>query len=197
MIIFPEDASFKKVDTGRQGDRVYLLQYKSSSRRFFFWMQDAKSDKDDQNATKVHDYMNNPPQPNVPTGQAGGPNGQLDQNMLMQMLGAFGGGQGEGGAPTNVQMSDLQNILQNMGVPPTSSSSTAPSGTTAGAATTTTPGTTTSAVPSGPAATSSAQGEEEESEEAMLQRALEESLKDDNSGDANAGNGRNDGMDTA
>lgn len=39
FIIFPDDASFSRVDTGRAGDRVFLLQYKNSSRRFFFWMQ--------------------------------------------------------------------------------------------------------------------------------------------------------------
>lgn len=39
FIIFPDDATFSKVDTGRPGDRVLLLQYKNSSRRFFFWMQ--------------------------------------------------------------------------------------------------------------------------------------------------------------
>lgn len=39
FIIFPDDATFSKVDTGRAGDRVLLLQYKNSARRFFFWMQ--------------------------------------------------------------------------------------------------------------------------------------------------------------
>ena len=39
FIIFPDDAHFEKVDTGRPDDRVYILQYKNSSRRFFFWMQ--------------------------------------------------------------------------------------------------------------------------------------------------------------
>lgn len=39
FIIFPDDASFSRVDTGRADDRVFLLQYKNSSRRFFFWMQ--------------------------------------------------------------------------------------------------------------------------------------------------------------
>ncbi|KAG9399943.1 hypothetical protein AC1031_011409 [Aphanomyces cochlioides] len=38
-IIFPQDATFDKVDTSRPNDRVYVLQYKGSSRRFFYWMQ--------------------------------------------------------------------------------------------------------------------------------------------------------------
>lgn len=39
VIIFPEEATFSRVNTGREHDRVYLLQYKNSSRRFFYWMQ--------------------------------------------------------------------------------------------------------------------------------------------------------------
>lgn len=41
FILFPDDATFSKVDTGRPDDRVVLLQYRNSPRRFFFWMQVA------------------------------------------------------------------------------------------------------------------------------------------------------------
>lgn len=38
--VFPGSQTFEKVDTGREGDRVYLLQYtENRSNRFFFWMQ--------------------------------------------------------------------------------------------------------------------------------------------------------------
>eukprot|EP00567_Pseudictyota_dubia_P013504 CAMPEP_0197446254 /NCGR_PEP_ID=MMETSP1175-20131217/11244_1 /TAXON_ID=1003142 /ORGANISM="Triceratium dubium, Strain CCMP147" /LENGTH=125 /DNA_ID=CAMNT_0042977335 /DNA_START=30 /DNA_END=404 /DNA_ORIENTATION=+ len=49
LSVFPEDGcTYTKVPTGRDGDRVFLLQYgRSSDRRFFFWMQDKWSpDKD-------------------------------------------------------------------------------------------------------------------------------------------------------
>ncbi|KAF4130046.1 Proteasome complex subunit Rpn13 ubiquitin receptor [Phytophthora infestans] len=36
FIIFLDDAHFAKIDTGRSNDRVCILQYKNSSRRFFF-----------------------------------------------------------------------------------------------------------------------------------------------------------------
>lgn len=39
LILFPQDVVFEKVDTGNVKDRVYLLQYKNSDRRFFYWMQ--------------------------------------------------------------------------------------------------------------------------------------------------------------
>uniref|UniRef100_K3XBB6 Uncharacterized protein n=1 Tax=Globisporangium ultimum (strain ATCC 200006 / CBS 805.95 / DAOM BR144) TaxID=431595 RepID=K3XBB6_GLOUD len=132
FIIFPDDASFSKVDTGREGDRVFLLQYKNSSRRFFFWMQNKDSSRDDELVKKVNDCMNNVQQST--SGSEGGRgagagNVQLDHNAIMQMLGAMGAGeQGRGGAggQTSVQMSELQNILQNMGLPASQSAVSSP-----------------------------------------------------------------------
>lgn len=37
---------YKKVDTGREGERVYLMEI-AGNRRFFYWMQDKDSDKDE------------------------------------------------------------------------------------------------------------------------------------------------------
>lgn len=193
FIIFPHDCAFSKVNTGRAQDRVYLLQYQNSARRFFFWMQDKKSEQDESNATKLNNMMNNPPQANAaPSGTTAGvgPNGQMDQNALLQMLGVVPGSSpapagttnGSTNAPAVVQMSDLQHILQNMGMAPTpvegpaaadpSSSST--SGTT-------TPSTATN-------------NKHETEEELLLRRAIEESMKDndDDSGEA----GDNDGSST-
>lgn len=58
-MIFPGDAKFDKVDTGRPEDRVYVLQFQQqASRRFFFWMQ-AKDESDDvSNVEKVNTAMN-------------------------------------------------------------------------------------------------------------------------------------------
>ncbi len=44
LIIFPDDVEFKRVSQCTTG-RVYLLQFKSSSRKMFFWMQEPKTDK--------------------------------------------------------------------------------------------------------------------------------------------------------
>ncbi|TMW67672.1 hypothetical protein Poli38472_011292 [Pythium oligandrum] len=135
FIIFPDDATFTKASTGREGDRVYLLQYKNSSRRFFFWMQHKDSSRDEELANKLNDFMNNA------SASAGGSessrggaagNVQLDHNAIMQMLGAMGAGDrgaAGAGAPgaAGVQISDLQNILQNMGLPTTQAASPATS----------------------------------------------------------------------
>jgi 26S proteasome regulatory subunit N13 len=87
--MFPDDATFSRVDTGREGDRVYLLQYKNSARRFFFWMQHKDSSRDEELAKKVNDFMNNvqPGGGSEPGRGAGAGNVQLDHNAIMQMLG--------------------------------------------------------------------------------------------------------------
>jgi hypothetical protein len=57
-MVFPGDASFKKVNTGRENDRVVLLQFTSNaSRRFFFWLQDKNEDKDEELITKFNDIL--------------------------------------------------------------------------------------------------------------------------------------------
>lgn len=121
FIIFPDDAQFAKVETGRPDDRVYILQYKNSSRRFFFWMQNKDAARDQELVKKVNDCMNNAQAAASSDGGRGsGNNVQLDHNAIMQMLGAMGAGEGRAGAVGSgqaVQMSELQNILQNMGLP--------------------------------------------------------------------------------
>ena len=46
LIIFPDDIEFVKVPACTTG-RVFVLKFKSSSRRLFFWMQEPKDDKVD------------------------------------------------------------------------------------------------------------------------------------------------------
>mmetsp|Transcript_9052 Transcript_9052/g.16978 ORF Transcript_9052/g.16978 Transcript_9052/m.16978 type:complete len:201 (-) Transcript_9052:1912-2514(-) len=117
ILVFPENQTFAKVETGRANDRVYLLQFKASSRRFFFWMQDPKAETDAENCRKLNEYMTNPQQAR-PTGS--GALSDTDQNALMQFLSNFGGGAGTGenrGRP--LQGGDLSSVLQGMNLPNT------------------------------------------------------------------------------
>ena len=54
--MFPGDCKFEKVK--QTSDRVYLLEFSSNQKRFFYWMQDSETEKDVENATKVHKLLN-------------------------------------------------------------------------------------------------------------------------------------------
>ncbi|KAG7393087.1 hypothetical protein PHYPSEUDO_012422 [Phytophthora pseudosyringae] len=196
FIIFPDDAHFAKVDTGRPSDRVYILQYKNSSRRFFFWMQNKDASRDAELVKKVNDSMNNAQAAASSDGGRGsGNNVQLDHNAIMQMLGAMGAGDqsrgGAGGSGQAVQMSELQNILQNMGLPAgaqSAASSPATSAVSSSQASQNGGGS------SAAATTASTQHEhdvsgmevDEMDEDELLRLAIEESMRDGGSTNANA-----------
>ncbi|ESO99163.1 hypothetical protein LOTGIDRAFT_207827 [Lottia gigantea] len=148
LIIFPEDIEFKHLPQCTTG-RAYLLKFKNSARKYFFWLQEPKSDKDEENCRKVNDFLNHPPTPgsNRGTGSSGIPSdlsglgdtelqnvlSGMSQQQLMQLLGG-GLGMGGGGA------GGLSSLLGR----PSSAQSTAsePAGRTSSSRTTTTGDTT-------------------------------------------------------
>lgn len=77
LIIFPGNQTFTKVDTGVKTDRVYLLQFKDSpDRRFFFWMQEPNESDDEKNVTKFNVALgNSESEPSTTAGSALGANG--------------------------------------------------------------------------------------------------------------------------
>ncbi|XP_013771125.1 proteasomal ubiquitin receptor ADRM1 isoform X2 [Pundamilia nyererei] len=132
LIIFPDDCEFKRVTQCTTG-RVYVLKFKAGSKRLFFWMQEPKTDKDDEYCRKVNEYLNNPPIPGA-SGSGGGGHelsalggegglqnllGNMSHNQLMQLMGPTGlGGLGLGA----LAGPGLANLLGGGG-PVTSSSS--------------------------------------------------------------------------
>ncbi|XP_029011455.1 proteasomal ubiquitin receptor ADRM1-like isoform X2 [Betta splendens] len=134
LIIFPDDCEFKRVSQCTTG-RVYVLKFKAGSKRLFFWMQEPKTEKDDDFCRKVNEYLNNPPIPGAP-GSGGGSGhelsalggegglqnllGNMSHNQLMQLMGPTGlGGLGLGA----LAGPGLANLLGSGGQATSSSSS--------------------------------------------------------------------------
>ncbi|CAG7730338.1 unnamed protein product [Allacma fusca] len=92
LIVFPDDCEYKKVTQCKEGSRVFLLKFKTSARKLFFWMQEPKADGDDDLVWKVNDSLNNP----------GGSGGNARQ-----------GGQSGSVTPTPSE-SEMQALISNM-----------------------------------------------------------------------------------
>jgi len=141
LIIFPDDVDFTRVAQCTTG-RVYVLKFRSSNRKFFFWVQEPKEDKDEDNCKKVNEILNGtaPATPATPAAapatQAIGQDminnlGSLDQSQLMEIFGGAqrGGAPAAGGTPlsartapattggdnSQISVAALQNILD--GIP--------------------------------------------------------------------------------
>jgi len=100
LIIFPDDVEFKAVPACTTG-RVFVLKFKTSNKRMFFWMQEPKADKDEELCKKVNENLNNPPAPG--SARAGGGSGA-----------GLPGGLPAGLDFNNLGDSELQNLLNNM-----------------------------------------------------------------------------------
>jgi len=131
LILMPDDVEFKHVPACTTG-RVFVLKFKGNDKKMFFWMQEPKSDKDEEFCKKVNDFLNNPPAPGssrsgggggggIMGGLPGGLPGNLDFNNLgdnelqsllnnmdqRQLMQIFGGSLGGGGS----NMSSLSSLL--------------------------------------------------------------------------------------
>ncbi|XP_053619596.1 proteasomal ubiquitin receptor ADRM1 isoform X2 [Plodia interpunctella] len=119
LLIFPDDCEFVRVNECTTG-RVYVLKFKSFAKKYFFWMQEPKTDKDDEYCRRINEALNNPP---TSGGRGGGGSGTQDgelqnilnnmsQQQLMQLFGGVG------------QMGGLSSLLGTMGNNSSSSANT-------------------------------------------------------------------------
>eukprot|EP00732_Lithocolla_globosa_P001887 Lithocolla_globosa_v1_NODE_1074_length_2895_cov_15.340845.p2 type:complete len:369 gc:universal NODE_1074_length_2895_cov_15.340845:1694-2800(+) len=93
LILFPVDAEFKHVPQCKTG-RVYLLKFSSTDRKLFFWLQEPKDTKDEENCQKVNNLINNPPTPGSSADPLEGLGGGINREQLMQWLAQGAAGQG-------------------------------------------------------------------------------------------------------
>ncbi|XP_058143267.1 proteasomal ubiquitin receptor ADRM1 [Dasypus novemcinctus] len=168
LIIFPDDCEFKRVPQCPSG-RVYVLKFKAGSKRLFFWMQEPKTDQDEEHCRKVNECLNNPPMPGALGASGSGGHelsalggegglqsllGNMSHSQLMQLIGPAGlGGLGGLGALTGP---GLASLLGSGGPPASSSSSSSRSQSAAVTPSSATSSARATPAPSAPAATSAA-----------------------------------------
>lgn len=89
LIVFPDEVVCKKVEKCTTG-RVFILLFKDSSRKYFFWMQEPNQLKDEGLIKKLNDYVNG----KTPSSASRMPRGlqfsASDQSSLHEELRALG-----------------------------------------------------------------------------------------------------------
>ncbi len=83
-MVFPGENVFKRVKTGRENDRVFMLQYITGNQRLMYWMQEKADTNDEKYVKEINEFINNP-------GGAGGvvpgASTTVGQNEWNQMIG--------------------------------------------------------------------------------------------------------------
>ncbi|KAL3286102.1 hypothetical protein HHI36_000615 [Cryptolaemus montrouzieri] len=137
LIIFPDDCEYVRIPQCTTG-RAYLLKFKSSSRKFFFWLQEPRTDKDDEHCKRINEILNNPSSVNQsghnPEQDLQSLLSSMSQSQLVQLFGGSG------------QMGGLSSLLGTIRGPGSGS-----------ARTSTTPAITHRTVPSTPTTTTTTQ----------------------------------------
>ncbi|KAJ8925605.1 hypothetical protein NQ315_009445 [Exocentrus adspersus] len=117
LIIFPDDCEYLKVPQCTTG-RAYLLKFKSSNKKFFFWLQEPSADKDEDNCKRINELLNNPSSAVQSTANPDSDLQSLLNNMSQSQLMQLFGGAG--------QMGGLSSLLGTIRSPNSGSARTNP-----------------------------------------------------------------------
>jgi len=110
LIIFPGDTEFVRIKECTES-RVYMLKFKSSEDHKLFWLQEARTDKDDDYCKKVNELLNNPPASRA----RGGADRSGSANPLATLNSAIAAGADEIGALGNMDQQQIVQLLSLMG----------------------------------------------------------------------------------
>ncbi|XP_030372917.1 proteasomal ubiquitin receptor ADRM1 homolog [Scaptodrosophila lebanonensis] len=120
LIIFPGDCEYKRVQQCKTG-RVYVLMFMWSPRRLFFWMQEPKTDRDEEYCRRINALLDDPP---LVHQRGGGTDNIQLQHMLNDMsqtqLNQVFGNVGQMGG-LNALLGQANPLTPATGVPPTAS----------------------------------------------------------------------------
>jgi hypothetical protein len=83
FIVFPEEAEFVKIPQCTTG-KAYVLKFKTSAQRLFFWLQESEEFKDDDLVKKFNDLINSGG--GASGAQAEGGMDSSEQEQLMRLL---------------------------------------------------------------------------------------------------------------
>jgi len=122
-LIVINDAYFEKIEKCKDG-RVFLLRFTSSEKKLFFWMQEPKSEKDEELiknfneavGAKIPEKGSAPPSTGAPTGPTGGqqPIDPALRAILSQILAQQGGQGGPRTPPVPLQAVLTTEVLQGL-----------------------------------------------------------------------------------
>ncbi|EPB91844.1 hypothetical protein HMPREF1544_01352 [Mucor circinelloides 1006PhL] len=111
FIIFPDEAELLRVNECTTG-RVYILKFKSSSQKVFYWMQSKNDEKDEELVSRVNQLINDP-QSAANDGSSRDGDLEYEGNAHSDLMQILGGGQGD--LDMNMTQDNLLQFIQNAG----------------------------------------------------------------------------------
>ncbi|KAI8977121.1 proteasome complex subunit Rpn13 ubiquitin receptor-domain-containing protein [Mycotypha africana] len=112
FIIFPDEAELIHVHECTTG-RVYVLKFKSSSQKVFYWMQSKNDEKDEELVNRVNQLINDPQSAMSGSGHRDGNDLEYEGNVHSDLMQILGGGQGD--LDMNMTQDNLLQFIQNAG----------------------------------------------------------------------------------